>query len=108
MSRVILLNKPFGVMSQFTSDAQQRTLAECGLPAGVYAAGRLDADSEGLLLLTDDGVLQHQLADPRHKQAVELAKQPGNTVEGWPEIWVSPVDRCIVGFGQPRSMEPGR
>ncbi|WP_374512455.1 pseudouridine synthase [Niveibacterium sp.] len=80
MSRVILLNKPFGVMSQFTSDAQQRTLAECGLPAGVYAAGRLDADSEGLLLLTDDGVLQHQLADPRHKQAktylVQVEREP--------------------------------
>ncbi|WP_374399738.1 pseudouridine synthase [Niveibacterium sp.] len=80
MSRVILLNKPFGVMSQFTGEAQQRTLAECGLPAGVYAAGRLDADSEGLLLLTDDGVLQHQLADPRHKQAktylVQVEREP--------------------------------
>lgn len=80
MSRVILLNKPFGVMSQFTGDAQQRTLAECGLPADVYAAGRLDADSEGLLLLTDDGVLQHQLADPRHKQAktylVQVEREP--------------------------------
>lgn len=80
MSRVILLNKPFGVMSQFTGDAQQRTLAECGLPAGVYAAGRLDAVSEGLLLLTDDGVLQHQLADPRHKQAktylVQVEREP--------------------------------
>ncbi|WP_172197725.1 pseudouridine synthase [Niveibacterium sp. COAC-50] len=80
MSRVILLNKPFGVMSQFTGEPHQRTLAECGLPAGVYAAGRLDADSEGLLLLTDDGALQHQLADPRYKQAktylVQVEREP--------------------------------
>lgn len=68
MSRLILLNKPYGVMSQFTGEPGQRTLTECGLPAGVYAAGRLDADSEGLLVLTDDGATQHRLADPRFKQ----------------------------------------
>lgn len=67
MSRVVLLNKPFGVLSQFTGEAGQRTLAEYVTEKGVYAAGRLDADSEGLLLLTDDGALQHALADPRHK-----------------------------------------
>jgi len=80
MSRIILLNKPFGVLSQFTGEAGQRTLAECGLPAGVYAAGRLDADSEGLLLLTDDGGLQHRLADPRHKETktylVQVEREP--------------------------------
>ncbi len=67
MSRLILFNKPFGVLSQFTGEPGQRTLAGFGLPADVYAAGRLDADSEGLLLLTDEGALQHRLADPRHK-----------------------------------------
>lgn len=67
---LIALNKPFNVLCQFTDRSQpaRRTLAEFGLPADVYAAGRLDYDSEGLLLLTDDGELAHRLTDPRHKQ----------------------------------------
>jgi 23S rRNA pseudouridine2457 synthase len=67
---LIALNKPFNVLCQFTdrSEPTRRTLAEFGLPANVYAAGRLDYDSEGLLLLTDDGGLAHRLTDPRHKQ----------------------------------------
>ena len=67
---LIALNKPFNVLCQFTdrSEPARRTLAEFGLPAGVYAAGRLDYDSEGLLLLTDDGALANRLTDPRHKQ----------------------------------------
>jgi 23S rRNA pseudouridine2457 synthase len=67
---LIAFNKPYGVLSQFTdrSVPPRPTLAGFGLPAGVYAAGRLDADSEGLLLLTDDGPLAHRLSDPRHKQ----------------------------------------
>jgi 23S rRNA pseudouridine2457 synthase len=67
MSRVVLLNKPFGVLSQFTGDPGQRTLAEFVVESGVYAAGRLDKDSEGLLVLTDDGALQHRIASPTHK-----------------------------------------
>lgn len=67
MSRVILFNKPYGVLTQFTDSAGRPTLADYLPLAGVYAAGRLDADSEGLLVLTDDGVLQAQIADPRHK-----------------------------------------
>ena len=68
---LIALNKPFNVLCQFTdrSVPPRRTLAEFGLPASVYAAGRLDYDSEGLLLLTDDGVLANRITDPRHKQA---------------------------------------
>jgi 23S rRNA pseudouridine2457 synthase len=67
---LIAFNKPYGVLCQFTdrSTPPRRTLAGFGLPAGVYPAGRLDFDSEGLLLLTDDGALAHRLTDPRHKQ----------------------------------------
>ncbi|MBD9470729.1 pseudouridine synthase [Pseudoxanthomonas sp. PXM01] len=67
---LIAFNKPFNVLCQFTdrSDPPRRTLAEFGLPRDVYAAGRLDYDSEGLLLLTDDGALANRLTDPRHKQ----------------------------------------
>ena len=66
---LIAFNKPYGVLCQFTdrSATPRRTLAGFGLPPGVYPAGRLDFDSEGLLLLTDDGALAHRLTDPRHK-----------------------------------------
>lgn len=67
---LIAFNKPFNVLCQFTdrSDPPRRTLAGFGLPPRIYAAGRLDYDSEGLLLLTDDGALANRLTDPRHKQ----------------------------------------
>ncbi len=70
MSRLILFNKPFGVLSQFTdkrSPTPRPTLSDFISLPGVYPAGRLDRDSEGLLLLTDDGRLQARLSDPRHK-----------------------------------------
>lgn len=67
MSRLLLFNKPSGVLSQFTPEAGHRSLAEFISEKGVYPAGRLDADSEGLMLLTDDGRLQKRIADPRHK-----------------------------------------
>jgi len=68
---LIALNKPYGVLCPFTdrSTPPRRTLAEFGLPPDVYAAGRLDFDSEGLLLLTDDGALAHRLTDPHHREA---------------------------------------
>ncbi|WP_036139272.1 pseudouridine synthase [Luteibacter sp. 9135] len=77
---LVALNKPFGVLCQFTDAAGRRTLADVVPHKGVYAAGRLDHDSEGLLLLTDDGKLQHRLADPKHKQPKTYVVQ----VEGVP------------------------
>ena len=67
---LLAFNKPYGVLCQFTdrSTPPRPTLADYIGEPGVYAAGRLDADSEGLLLLTDDGDLAHRLTDPRHKQ----------------------------------------
>ena len=65
---LIAFNKPYGVLCQFTDAAGRRTLADYVRQTDVYAAGRLDQDSEGLLLLTDDGPLAHRLTDPRHKQ----------------------------------------
>jgi 23S rRNA pseudouridine2457 synthase len=65
---LLALNKPYGVLCQFTDEAGRRTLADYVAQKGVYAAGRLDQDSEGLLLLTDDGALAHRLTDPKHKQ----------------------------------------
>ncbi|QCU90307.1 rRNA large subunit pseudouridine synthase E [Thiomicrorhabdus sediminis] len=73
MSKVLLFNKPFNVLCQFTDEAQfkneRETLADYIDQPGFYAAGRLDRDSEGLLLLTDDGKLQQQIANPNNKQA---------------------------------------
>lgn len=65
---LIALNKPHGVLCQFTDDRGRSTLADFVQQKDVYPAGRLDHDSEGLLLLTDDGALAHRLTDPRHKQ----------------------------------------
>jgi 23S rRNA pseudouridine2457 synthase len=81
VARLVLFNKPFGVLSQFRADPGQRTLAACIPLPGVYPAGRLDKDSEGLLLLTDSGPLQHRIAHPRHK----LWKTYWVQVEGIPD-----------------------
>jgi 23S rRNA pseudouridine2457 synthase len=82
--RLIRFNKPFGVLSQFTdreSQAVRATLSDYVDLPGVYPAGRLDRDSEGLLLLTDDGRLQARISDPRFK----LPKTYLVQVEGWPD-----------------------
>ena len=74
---LIAFNKPYGVLSQFTPEpgSRWRTLADFGLPKNVYALGRLDADSEGLLLLSDEPGLNTQLLDPRHAHRREYWAQ---------------------------------
>jgi len=66
MSNYIAFHKPYGVLSQFTGEEGQKTLADYGLPKNVYAAGRLDKDSEGLLILSDDGRFIKKLLDPEN------------------------------------------
>ena len=67
VNMLIAFNKPFNVLCQFTDSAGRRTLADFVTVKEVYPAGRLDYDSEGLLLLTDDGKLQRRITDPRHR-----------------------------------------
>jgi len=81
MPGVLLFNKPCGVLCQFSPRAGKRTLKDFIPVADVYPAGRLDADSEGLVVLTDDGKLQHAISDPKMK----LAKSYWVQVEGEPD-----------------------
>lgn len=81
MSRILLFNKPYGVICQFSRDGLHPTLADYIALPGFYPAGRLDTDSEGLLLLTDNGKLQHRITDPKHK----LPKTYWVQVEGVPD-----------------------
>jgi len=78
---LLLFNKPFEVMCQFSAHPTRPTLAQYIDHAGMYPAGRLDADSEGLILLTDDGMLQHRISHPAHKAEKTYLVQ----VEGPPD-----------------------
>lgn len=80
-TRLICFNKPYGVLSQFTPEGRWRGLKDFIDVPGVYVAGRLDADSEGLLLLTNDGQLQARISLPRHK----MEKTYWVQVEGTPD-----------------------
>ena len=81
MTQLLLFNKPYGVLCQFRAAEGKRTLKDFIPQPNVYAAGRLYADSEGLLVLTDDGREQHRITDPRHK----LPKTYYVQVEGEPD-----------------------
>ncbi len=83
---LLAFHKPFGVVSQFLPKGGWRTLAEFGLPPSVHPAGRLDADSEGLLLLTDDGGLQHRLTDPRFEHPKTY----------WAQVEGAPIDADLA------------
>ncbi len=102
MTRLILFNKPWGVLSQFTdkgtAGSSRRTLSEFIHVPGVYAAGRLDQDSEGLLILTDDGPLQHRIANPSNKMPKTYRAQ----VEGVPD------DATIQALCQGLDLSDGR
>ncbi len=103
---IVLLNKPYGVLCQFTDREGRATLADHVRVPGVYAAGRLDHDSEGLLVLTDDGALAHRLTDPRHKGAKTYLVQ----VEGEPsEAQVRALrDGVVLNDGLARAEEVQR
>jgi len=81
MTQTLLFNKPFQVLSQFSPSGDKSTLADYIDVAEVYAAGRLDFDSEGLMVLTDDGALQARISNPRYRQTKTYLAQ----VEGIPE-----------------------
>ena len=81
MSRLLILNKPYGVLCQFSDSAGRPTLKDFVDVPGVYPAGRLDRDSEGLVLLTDDGELQAQISNPRHKVEKRYWVQVEGTAE---------------------------
>ena len=85
---LLALHKPYGVLSQFTLEpgSRWRTLAEFGLPKSVYALGRLDADSEGLLLLSDEAGLNSRLLDPKH----------GHRREYWVQVERVPTDAALA------------
>jgi len=91
MSTSLLFNKPFRVLSQFSPVAGKTTLADYIDQPGVYAAGRLDFDSEGLMLLTDDGALQARISNPRYKTPKTYLVQ----VEGSPDA--AALDRLAQG-----------
>lgn len=106
MPKILLFNKPYLVLSQFTDPAGRPTLADFIPVRGVYAAGRLDYDSEGLVVLTDSGRLQHEITDPGEK----LTKTYWVQVEGEPtDAVLDQLERGVVlrdGSTDPAQVKP--
>ena len=103
MTALIAFNKPFGVLCKFSPDPGRQTLADYIPVKDVYPAGRLDTDSEGLLLLTDDGALQARIASPRHK----LPKVYWAQVEGEVDVDALEALRRGVDLGDFRTLPAG-
>lgn len=97
MARLILFNKPYGVLSQFTGGGPGETLADFVKVPGVYPAGRLDKDSEGLLLLTDDGALQAQISSPRYSKEKTY----------WVQVEGEPSDAALAQLRKGVSLKDG-
>lgn len=94
---IILFNKPFDVLCQFTDSQERTTLADYIKQKNVYAAGRLDRDSEGLVVLTDDGKLQHRITDPKNKTAKTY----------WVQVEGEISDQAIAQLGQGVKLKDG-
>jgi len=114
---LIAFNKPYGVLSQFTSDGSpNRTLADFGFPKSVYPIGRLDADSEGLLLLSDEPDLNQRLLHPRHAHEreywVQVERIPSSEslrkLEAGPVIQGRKTRRCRAWLLDPQPELPSR
>ena len=102
----LLFNKPFGVLCKFTDASGRPTLADWVDVPGVYPAGRLDADSEGLLVLTDDGALQARISDPRHHWPKRYRAQVEGTIT--PEALVRLRTGLLLNDGPTRPAEARR
>lgn len=96
-TRLICFNKPYGVLSQFTPEGRWRGLKDFIDVPGVYVAGRLDADSEGLLLLTNDGQLQARISHPRHKMEKTY----------WVQVEGTPGDAALLSLRQGVQLNDG-
>ena len=114
---LIVFNKPYGVLSQFTPDGSpNRTLAEFGFPKGVYPLGRLDADSEGLLLLSDEPGLNTRLLDPKREHPriywAQIERVPTaealSALERGPVIQGRKSEPCVARLIEPHPEPPPR
>lgn len=101
-ARCIVLNKPYGMICQFSASGDKPTLADAIKVPGVYPAGRLDTDSEGLVLLTDEGGLQARITQPGSRRRGKLWKTYWAQVEGLPD------ERALIALGDGVDLKDGR